>query len=450
MVPSTAQQAYDQAAEAFTARNPKSKVIFARATESLPGGNTRTSVFYQPFPVSINRAEGAKLYDEDGHEYIDFLGEFTAGLYGHSEPAIIHAITKALQRGLNFGSRHEDEGQLAALVKQRFPSMELLRFTNSGTEANLMALAAATAYTGKKKIMVFAGAYHGGAFIFKDGKSSTVNAPYNYVIARYNDTSSVEQLLRSPENDGNVAAIVVEPMIGSGGAIAAEHDFLKGLRRAATDASAMLIFDEVMTSRMHEGGGIQSQLSPDMKPDITTLGKYIGGGMSFGAFGGRRAIMDLFDPRKPNSLAHAGTFNNNVLTMTAGKVGLTQIFTPEVAKSHHAKGDELRASLQEASRGTLMKITGYGSIMCFHFTRIPVENIKSPQDAQEHNSTLGGIFHLFLLDKGYYISRRGFFALSLALTDEDLKGFIDVVKDFLESHKSLLSLDQHNSTINGH
>ena len=431
---------YSELAESFTARNLNSKAIYDRATQALPGGNTRSVLFYHPFPVCINKAEGAKLYDVDGHEYVDLLGEYTAGLYGHSEPVIINAISEAAKRGLNFGSQHEDEVKLATLVKGRFPSMELLRFTNSGTEATLMALAAAKIYTGKTKIMVFDGAYHGGAFTFKDGKSNPVNAPHEYVIARYNDLLSVQRLLQASANNGKVAAIIVEPMIGSGGAIPAERSFLAGLSRAAKESGAVLIYDEVMTSRMHEGGGIQSQLPEESRPDMTTLGKYIGGGMSFGAFGGKRAILDLFDPRKPNSQPHAGTFNNNVLTMSAGRAGLEQVFTPERAWQLHARGDALRESLQEAAQGTLMKVTGSGSIMCFHFSKTEVDNIKAPQDLANNDKTLGGVFHLFLLERGYYVGRRGFVALSLALDEQDLNGFVEAVKDFVRCYKSLLSL----------
>lgn len=225
-------------------------------------------------------------------------------MYGHSEPVVVKAITEAAKRGLNYGSHHEDEVKLAGLIKERFPSMELLRFTNSGTEATLMSLAVAKAYTGKKKILVFDGAYHGGAFMFKNGKSNIVNAPHEYLIAKYNDLSSVQRLLG--ENSGDVAAIIAEAMVGSGGAIPAQPGFLEGLRKAANESNAALIFDEVMTSRMHQGGGIQSQLPSELRPDMTTLGKYIGGGMSFGAFGGKRSIMELFDPRKPKALQHAG------------------------------------------------------------------------------------------------------------------------------------------------
>lgn len=299
-----AEKVYNTLAASFTRRNPKSQDIHNAAINSLPGGNTRSVLYYHPFPLVIKSAQGSILTDADGHDYIDLLGEYTAGLYGHSDPKIINAIVEATKRGLNFGSHHEDEVKLAELVKQRFPSMDLLRFTNSGTEATLMALSVAKAYTGRKKILVFDGGYHGGAFTFKDMKSSVVNAPHEYLIATYNDLHSVHGLLRANKND--VAAVLVEPMMGSGGAIHPVSGFLDGLRKAATEAGAVLIFDEVMTSRMHSGGGIQSQLPASAAPDLTTLGKYIGGGISFGAFGGRKDIMELFDPRKPNALQHAG------------------------------------------------------------------------------------------------------------------------------------------------
>lgn len=313
-----------------------------------------------------------------------------------------------------------------------------------------MAVAAALAYTGKKKVLVFEGAYHGGAFIFKDGKVCPINAPYEYVIARYNQLSSVQTLLQAPGNAGNVAAIILEPMIGSGGAIPADQDFLKGVRQAATDSGALLIFDEVMTSRMHGGGGIQSQLPSECRPDLTTLGKYIGGGMSFGAFGGKRAIMEMFDPRKPSSVAHAGTFNNNVLTMAAGRAGLEHVFTPERAAELHAFGEKYRKTLNEASQGTMMKVTGYGSIWCFHFTKTPIENIKSPSDVKDGDKVLGGLFHLFLLERGYYIGRSGFCALSLVLTAQDLEGFAQIVGTFLHSYKTLLAIPHENGMSNGH
>ena len=431
-------QAYTAAEAGYTARNPNSHAIYNSATQCLPGGNTRSVLYYAPFPLSITHAQGSQLHDADNHSYTDFLGEYTAGLYGHSDPIITSAIKAAVDKGLNFGSQHEDEVRLAEAVKARFPSIDLLRFTNSGTEATLMALAVAKVFTGRKKILAFSGGYHGGAFAFKGGESSPVNAPHEYLIARYNSLESVRGLAEKPENRDDLAAIIVEPMIGSGGAIPGDHSFLRGLREIANERNAVLIYDEVMTSRLYGGSGIQSQLAETDRPDLTTLGKWIGGGISFGAFGGRQEIMALFDPREEGSLAHAGTFNNNILTMKAGRTGMEKVFTPERAQDLHDRGEQLRSRLQKVSEGTIMKWTGLGSIMNVAFTATPLEQIKCPEDFGKPLAVLSDLLHLYLLERGYYMARRGFVALSLALTDEELTGFVDAVRDFLQQNQTLV------------
>lgn len=435
-------QAYTEAEKAYTARNPKSQSIYNSAISCLPGGNTRTVLFYAPFPLSVSKAHGSRLTDADGHTYTDFLGEYTAGLYGHSEPRITSALKSAIDRGLSFGSHHEDEVRLAEAIKARFaPTVELLRFTNSGTEATLMALAAAKAYTGRKKILVFAGGYHGGAFSFKGGSSGPVNAPHEYLVARYNSLESVRELVERAENRDDLAAIIAEPMIGSGGGIPGDRAFLEGLRSVSNERGAVLLFDEVMTSRMYAGAGMQSQMAEGCKPDMVTLGKWIGGGMSFGAFGGRREIMELFDPRRHGSLAHAGTFNNNVLTMAAGRVGMEEVFTEARARELHARGEEMRGRLRAVCEGSLLKWTGLGSIMNVTFTTTPVEAIKSPEDFGKPVTELGDLLHLFLLERGFYMARRGFVALSLVLTDEDIAGFVGAVEGFVQTYKPLLALN---------
>ena len=241
------------------------------------------------------RGEGARLWDLDGHEYADFLSEFTAGIYGHSHPAIRSAVEAALAGGLNFGAHTEIEARFAAAVCARFPSIELVRFTNSGTEANLMAVSAARAITGRPKILVFGGGYHGGVFYFR-GHGSPLNAPFEFLLGRYNDLEALETLVRPHRQE--LAAILVEPMQGTTGCIPAERGFLAGLRALANETGALLIFDEVMTSRLAPGG---LQEVHGILPDLTTLGKYLGGGMSFGAFGGRAEIMERFDPRRPDA-----------------------------------------------------------------------------------------------------------------------------------------------------
>lgn len=180
----TVQAAYDTAARQFAVCNPNSYALYQAATRSLPGGNTRSVLYYDPFPLYMDRAQGCRLWDADGHEYVDMLGEYTAGLYGHSQPVIVQAIQKALARGLSFGSQHSDEARLAALIRERFASIELVRFTNSGTEATLMALAAAKIYTDRSKILVFDGGYHGGGFMFKGG-SHPINVPHDYLVRNF-------------------------------------------------------------------------------------------------------------------------------------------------------------------------------------------------------------------------------------------------------------------------
>lgn len=419
-----------EAEERYRADNPKSLAQHRAACEAMPGGNTRASVHVDPFPLTMARGEGARLWDLDGHEYADFLSEFTAGIYGHSHPLIRRAIEEALAGGLNFGAHGEAEARFAAAVCARFPSIELVRFTNSGTEANLMAVGAARAITGRPKILVFGGGYHGGVFYFR-GRGSALNAPFEFLIGRYNDLAAVEELVRPHRAD--LAAILVEPMQGTTGCIPAEREFLAGLRALADETGALLIFDEVMTSRLAPGG---LQQVHGILPDLTTLGKYLGGGMSFGAFGGRRDIMERFDPRRPDAFQHAGTFNNNVLTMNAGLVGLTQIYTPERARALNEWGDALRRRLNALVRRheLAMQFTGIGSMMSVHMTDRP---IRSEDDAALGDRQLADLFWFDLVAGGLWFAKRGMFALSIALDDQDADRLVDAVEDFAQTRAPL-------------
>jgi len=419
-----------EAEELYRACNPKSFDQHRVACAAMPGGNTRSAIHIDPFPLTMVRGEGARLWDLDGHEYVDFLSEFTAGIYGHSHPAIHRAISTALEGGLNFGAHNTTEARFAAAICARFPSIELVRFTNSGTEANLMAISAAHAITGRPKILVFSGGYHGGVFYFR-GHGSPLNAPFDYLLGRYNDLDAVEALVRPYRAE--LAAILVEPMQGTTGCIPAERYFLTGLRALADETGALLIFDEVMTSRL-ASGGLQEVHS--ILPDLTTLGKYVGGGMSFGAFGGRADIMGRFDPSRPDAFQHAGTFNNNVLTMNAGLVGLTEIYTPERARAFNASGDHLRERLNEAvkRRGLAMQFTGLGSMLAVHMTDRP---IRSQEDAERGNAKLRDLFYFDLVARGIWFAKRGMFALSIALDEQDGEKLVKAVEEFAETRAPL-------------
>jgi glutamate-1-semialdehyde 2,1-aminomutase len=423
-------QAVEQARDRYALARPRTRELHERARDFLPGGNTRTVLYHPPFPLRIARGWDAVLADVDGHEYVDLLGEYSAGLYGHSHPVLIKAMMDALAEGISRGAHTRYEVDLAEAVCARFASVERVRFTNSGTEANLMALSAARAFTGRDQVVAFRGGYHGGLLTFKSGPSP-VNAPYDVLLADYNDADEATSLIR--DNADTVGCVLVEPMMGSSGCIPGDPAFLAALREATSETGALLIFDEVMTSRTG-AGGLQGRLG--ITPDLTTLGKYIGGGSSFGAFGGRADVMEQFDPGRPGALPHAGTFNNNVLSMAAGYAGLTQVYTPEVAESHTAKGDELRQQLADTFRnaGAPFQVTGVGSLLAIHPTASPV---RSQNDLAGSDARLLEVLFLDLLERGYYMAPRGYMALSLALTAGQLAGFVRAVDSVLSARTAL-------------
>ncbi|WP_432731590.1 aspartate aminotransferase family protein [Variovorax sp. W6] len=423
-------QALAAAHRRFTESNPASFRQFEEQARYMPGANSRSVLFYAPFPLTIARGEGATLWDADGHRYTDFIAEYTAGVYGHSAPEIREAVAEAMKGGINLTGHNLLEGRLARLICERFPQIEQLRFTNSGTEANLMALTAALHFTGRRKIVVFSGGYHGGVLGF-GAKPSPTTVPFDFLVLPYNDTQTArEQIERhGPE----IAAILLEPMQGASGCIPGRLEFLQALRESATRVGALLIFDEVMTSRLAPNG-LANKLG--VRSDLTTLGKYIGGGMSFGAFGGRADVMALFDPRT-GPLAHSGTFNNNVLTMAAGHAGLTKLFTPEAAGALADRGDAMRKRLNAlcAGEGVAMQFTGIGSLMNAHFVG---GEVRSTDDLASVDARLRQLLFFHLLSEGIYTSPRGFVVLSLPLTDADIDRYVAAIGSFIGEYRELL------------
>ena len=419
------------AIERYRCRHPASARHLEQAAEVLPGGNTRSVLFQAPFPLTMVRGEGCWLWDADGHRLLDGLGEFTAGLYGHSAAPIRAAITAALEGGLSLSSHTLREVELAREIAARFASLQLLRFTNSGTEANLLALAAALAHTGRRKVLVFDGAYHGGVLSF-GGATVGVNVPHEWLRAPYNDLEAVTTIVR--REGAALAAILVEPMLGAGGCIPGTPEFLLGLRRLADESGALLVFDEVMTSRLAPGG---RQALLGVVPDLTTLGKYFGGGLSFGAFGGRRDVMQRFDPRRPDALGHAGTFNNNVLTMAAGLAGLRELWTPAAIEALNRRGDGLRerANALFRTRGLALQFSGLGSLMNLHATNRPV---RRPADLAGSDVRVKDLLFFALLERGVFIARRGLIALSLPFGDAEVDQFIAALDDTLVMYQALL------------
>jgi glutamate-1-semialdehyde 2,1-aminomutase len=427
----TLDQALDAAIASYVARHPHARDLQERAARVMPGGNTRTVLYTAPFPIRAASADGARITDIDGHSYVDLLGEYSAGLYGHSHPRIKAAVAEALETGVNLGASHGREVAFAEVVTRRF-NLDLVRFTNSGTEANMMALAAARCFAGRRKIMPMDGGYHGGTLYFSHG-ASPVNAPFDCVMGKYNDVAATRRLIAQHAED--LAAVILEPMLGGGGCIAATPEFLAILREETARRGIVLIFDEVMTSRLHPGG-LSARFG--VEPDLKTLGKYVGGGMSFGAFGGKRAIMAQFDPTGPNPLPHAGTFNNNTLTMSAGLAAMTEIFTADACIALNARGDRLRDALNDLFMRSQvrMQAKGIGSMLTIH----PLGgDITSPEATEHADKRLKRLLFLDLLEAGFYIAERGFMALSLVVTDDDCDRLVQAMTDFVERRRPYLA-----------
>ncbi len=419
----------DRARQDFADRNPASHAAYDQARRFLPGGHTRTVLTHPPFPLTFVAGAGATLTDADGHTYIDLLGDYTAGLLGHSERRVIDHVKAALDTNVSVGGIHPAEAELARLMCERF-RLDRVRFTNSGTEANLMAITTALQFTGRSKLMVMLGGYHGGVLYFASGPAPW-NAPYDYVLAPHNDLEGTLALIE--QHAGDLAAVVMEPMLGSGGCIPTTPEYIQGVFAAARAVGAVCIADEVMTSR-HGRCGMVDMLGA--RADITTYGKYIGGGFSFGAFGGRADLLDQYDTSpesgRTSVISHAGTFNNNIATMNAGVAVLGTVYTADVAEAHFTRGEEFRQNVAAVlARSPLpVSVSGFGSMMSLH--ALPEAPTQLRQMAQR-DAVLQDLLFLGLLERGVYIAHRGMMNVGLAHTDDQLAAALDALDDTLRS-----------------
>jgi len=425
------QSAIEDVQSRYVSANPLSHAADEKAGRYLPGGNTRTVLHFDPFPLTMVAGEGAELTDLDGHRYIDFVGEYSAALFGHSNELIKAAIHEALDGGVAMGAPTKYERELAGLLCERYPSLEQVRFCNTGTEANLMALSTARVVTGREKLLAFNDGYHGGVIKFLGGRCA-LNVPFDFVLADYNDIEGTAGLIDEVGNE--LACVIVEPILGAGGNIQGNREFLKMLRRKTEEAGAMLIFDEVKTARLGNSG-VQGMV--DIKPDLTTLGKFIGGGLPTGAFGGSAEVMSQFNPKQKGALAHAGTFNNNVCSMAAGCVALREIYTPQRAAEFLETSEAFRRSLNDmfAEKEVPMYANGLGSMIALHFSREPT---KRPSDITAGCQSLRPLLHMELLLDGMSVCRRGDLFLSLPMDESHLSSASASLEKFADRYKPLI------------
>ncbi|KAJ5917750.1 acetylornithine aminotransferase [Penicillium verhagenii] len=388
----------------------KSRDASKRAQKVLPAGSTRSVLVSDPFPLVVKSAQAATFTTVDDVTFEDFVSDYSAGIYGHSHPVIYDAVQEALFTGFSLGGITGKEAELAEILVNRFPSMDKVRFCNSGTEANTFAIATAMASTQRKKILVFDNGYHGGTLSFST-RNNPMNLPHEFVVGTYNNIEKTRPLIK------DLAAILVEPLQAAGGMHLATKQFLSYLREAATQTGAVLIFDEVVTSRL-DYHGIQGLWN--IIPDMTTVGKYLGGGFPFGAFGGSATMMDRFDSTDGSiALHHSGTFNNNIFTMCAA-VAAAKLITPLELERLNAMGELFRhrvGMMIKEQKFTQMELSGYGSAIGIHF--------QGPA-----SDVLKDLFYFTLLDRGISIGRRGFVSLNLMHSNASIDRLVEAVEIF--------------------
>ena len=425
-------QYFEQIKKIYAEARPNSLKLHKEACKYLPGGDTRTATFFLPFPNFIKSGKGAYMYDEDGFKLLDFQNNYTSLIHGHAHAETVEAVKEQISKGSAYTAPFEKQIELSKLLTERFPSVDMIRYTNSGTEANMHALRIARAYTGKAKIIKTEGGYHGTTDVFEasvdpnikkagtldqikvipESRGVSENALKDVLVVPFNDIERTRKMVEV--HHAEVACIIIEPIMGSAGQITPDIEYLRFLREIATEYNIVLIFDEVVTGRLSLGG---AQKHYGVTPDITTMGKIIGGGTPVGAFGGKREIMQMYDPRE-KKMYHSGTFNGNAVTMAAG-LATMKAYDQSAVDYVNALGTEFKEGVLKIydRLGLNMQISGEGSIYNILFTDKTVKNYRDVASAHEE---LNKVLYMSLLTKGVFDAERGMFCMSTAMTHDDI------------------------------
>ncbi len=415
----------------------KSKSLFEEAKKIIPGGvNSPVRAFKSVGgnPIFVQRGKGSKFYDVDGNEYIDYIGSWGPHLFGHNPSFIKNALLNAIENGTSFGAPTEIEVEMAKLITELVPSIEMVRMVNSGTEATMSAIRAARGYTNREKFIKFEGCYHGHGdfFLIKAGSGAlTFGVPTSpgvtkgnaadTLIADFNNIESVKKLIQANKNE--IAAVIIEPVVGNMGTVRANDSFIKELREICTNENIVLIFDEVMTGFRLAKSGAQEILG--ITPDLTTFGKIIGGGLPVGAYGGKKEIMEIVSPSGP--VYQAGTLSGNPLAMSAGLAALNQIKNhPDIYSQLEEKSKYLEEGIKEGlkSVGKNFQLNRVGSMMTLFFTEEPVVDYNS---AVKSDTKLFAKYFHEMLNSGIYLPPAQFEAMFISTehTKEDLDKTIE-------------------------
>ena len=432
--------------ETYPSESSRSKALFERAQASMPGGNTRTTVYMKPYQIYAARGEGCRVIDVDGVARIDCINNFTSLIHGHAHPAIVEAACAQMRLGSAPGLPTESEIDLAELLKGRVASVDQLRFSNSGTEAVMTALKAARAFTGRAKIAKVEGAYH-GTYDFAEVSLETKpehwrqGPPPSVAYAKGTPQSVLDEVVTIPFNDidgavslirahgAELACVLLDPMPNRAGLVPADRAYVQALREVTREVGALLIFDEVISFRLGHGG---AQPFWGVEADLTAFGKIMGGGFPIGATGGSREVMAVFDPsRGKPDLPHGGTFSANPLAMVGGTVAMELLDEAAFARLD-AIGERVRQGINEmfARHGVAGCAVGMGSLLKIHFTDRPVRDFRSAQPSAEGAARAAAFFRA-LLNEGVLMAGYGLIALSTPMTDDDVSEILAALETSL-------------------
>ena len=424
----------------YAAKRPVSWQLIQEAENLMPGGDTRTATYFQPFPHFIERGQGCYLWDADGNKLIDFVNNYSALVHGHAYPPLLRSLGEQVKNGTVYAAPAPLVNDYARLLCDRCPSIDLIRFTSSGSEASMQAVRCARAFTGRSLIVKMEGGYHGNSDIFEasvdpllreagplhaprpvpDSKGVPEDSLKQVIIVPFNDRRVLERVYQ--DHPDEIAALIVEPLMASAGMVEPEEGYLAFLREITRRNQSMLIFDEVTTFRLSPGG---AQEYYDVMPDLTVLGKIIGGGLPMGAFGGRRQIMEMYDPRM-RQMYHSGANNANLLAVRAGLVTMQGLDGTAIA-SLNALGELFRLRCRDvfAELGLNIQVIGAGSFANIVFTSVPITEYRGIATSYEEFNIL---LNLALLNKGVFNAPRGMFCVSTAMTENEINFAITAIR----------------------
>ena len=421
---------YERLVERYKKRTRKSKDFRETAARSLPGANTRHAVYFPPYPPYIDHGAGARFYDIDGNEYLDFLSNYTSLITGHAHPEVVKVVIEEAKKGISFAGPTKPEVELGEILCERLPSVESIRFANSGTEGTMNAVRLARAHTGKDKVLKMEGAYHGThdtvlVSVMPDVEEKDRTKPMldslgipdsilgDILVSPYNDVEALEQQVDN--NRDELAAVIMDPVMYHAGITEPSKGLMKYLRKLTAEGEILLIMDEVIAFRLSKGG---AQSKYDLKPDITALGKFIGGGFPVGAFGGREDLMDLYNPEREKTVSHSGTFNGNPVTMKAGIVTM-ELLTEDTFR-------RMARLAQKAQEGLLDVFKGHGitgtvnrneSIFLPHFGR---DSVSGYLEWRSLDHKKAKEFHLGMVTEGIFLSPLGLGCSSIPMVEDDV------------------------------